>query len=106
MVSNIAHHITKYVSLANYPWHQRAKVIFSQLIHHKHSKTSLRTSNRTAALLTDETQEFALIKVEKNAKTKHETLYQEKKIITVGRCDQSIHWQHKYLDCITILCSL
>lgn len=82
-------------------------IFLSQLIHRKHSKTSLRPSNRTAALLTDETQEFALIKVEKNPKqNKTKTFFTEEEIIRVSRCDQNIHWQHKHLDCITILCSL
>lgn len=60
------------------------KHFLSQLIHHKHSKTSLSPSNRTAALLTDETQEFALIKVEKNPKqNKTKTFFTKKEIIRV-----------------------
>lgn len=106
MVSNTSHHLStlnKYVSLANYPWNQRAKVLFFPAHSWQTFKNLTQNFHRTA-LLTDETQKFALIKVGKKQNKKNSLT--GKKIITANRCDETIHWQEKYLDGITILCSL
>lgn len=79
----------------------KAKVLFSQLIHHKHLKTSLRNSNRTAALLTDGTR-ISFDKGGKKNPNQNKKPFTKKKIITVSRCDENRHWHHKYLDCVTL----
>lgn len=107
MVSDTAHHISKlnkYVSLQTTHGIKEPEYFFPSSFITSIQKLHSQLQTEQQLCLTYETQELALIKVKKKEK-QNKKHFTKKKMITVSRCDQNIHWQHKYLDCITILCS-
>lgn len=114
MASDTAHHISKLnksVRLANYPGHQRAKVFFIPAHSSQTFKNFTQTSQQNSSSADRWNTRICFDKGGKKTQSKTKPklfffFFTKEEIIRVSRCDQNIHWQHKHLDCIIILCSL